>query len=100
MPCTLTPSPYSIKPKTFATCFLFVPDKVEYTEKTGFYVGPDEWPFEQADTVDGLLECIRRYEASHNNNRIREHLQMLGSYEEGGSCERLAQIIEKERRSN
>ena len=81
-------------------CFLFVPDKEEYTKNTGFYIGLDEWPFEQADTVDGLLECIRRYEASHNNNRIREHLQMLGSYEEGGSCERLAQIIEKECRSN
>lgn len=77
-------------------CFLYVPDKEEYIEQTGFYVGLDEWPFEQANTVDTLVECIEHYDKREAKMRIEEHLKQLGSYEQGECCGQIAKRIEQE----
>lgn len=74
-------------------CFLFVTDKAEYTENTGFYVGIDEWPFEQAANMDELVEKIRAYDAAKTNMAIEEHLKKLGSYEKGECCCKVAEKI-------
>ena len=77
-------------------CFLYVPDKEEYIEQTGFYVGLDEWPFEQANTVDTLMECVENYDSEKAKIRIEEHLKRLGSYEQGECCGQIAKRIEQE----
>ncbi|MBQ4058959.1 MAG: CDP-glycerol glycerophosphotransferase family protein [Lachnospiraceae bacterium] len=77
-------------------CFLFVPDKEEYTERTGFYVGLDEWPFDQADTLDDLIEYVKEYDDTTTYVNIEDHLNKLGSYEQGKCCRQIAKRIEKE----
>lgn len=76
-------------------CFLYVPDKKEYTENTGFYVEVDEWPFLQAATMQELLKAITNYRAETGKREIRKHLETLGCYESGKSCQELSCKIKK-----
>ena len=76
-------------------CFLFVPDKEEYISGTGFYVSVNEWPFDQAVTMEQLLQCIQQYDVSQSKERMRNHLEKLGSYENGDCCKTLNAIIQK-----
>ncbi len=76
-------------------CFLYVPDKEEYTERTGFYVNLDEWPFGQADTLESLLQLVKDYDSIKAGETIEEHLHLLGSYEKGNCCEELYNKIIK-----
>jgi predicted RNase H-like HicB family nuclease len=67
-------------------CFLFVPDKEEYTANTGFYVSVEEWPFMQADTLEELVDNMKNYDEALAKKEIDNHLQALGSYESGECC--------------
>lgn len=67
-------------------CFLFVPDKDEYTRNTGFYVGLEQWPFAKAASMGELEKRIRAYDKTEADMRIAEHLEHLGSYESGECC--------------
>lgn len=81
-------------------CFLYVPDKEEYTEKTGFYVELQEWPFEQATNVEDLIQNIQQYDRKKASARMQNHIEQLGSYEQGTCCHQIAEIIEKESEKN
>lgn len=77
-------------------CFLFVPDKEAYTADTGFYVSLDEWPFAQAEDMEGLADNISSYDSEQAEQAVNAHLKQLGSYETGSCCERVAERIMKE----
>ena len=74
-------------------CFLYVPDKEEYTRKTGFYVSIDEWPYAQAENMEELLDHIRQYDEVVTQLRVEQHLQKLGSYETGECCRKIVEKI-------
>lgn len=74
-------------------CFLFVPDKEEYVANTGFYVSIDEWPFEQAKTMEEIVSLIQKYESRIVRQKVKNHLECLGSYEHGRCCEELSKRI-------
>ncbi len=76
-------------------CFLYVPDKEEYTAKTGFYTDLGQWPFDQAKSMETLAENIRNYDAELAVERIAAHFEKLGSYEKGNCCRVVAgRIVE------
>jgi CDP-glycerol glycerophosphotransferase len=74
-------------------CFLFVPDKEEYTANTGFYVSVDKWPFTQARTMEELAEIMKNYDEPLAKQQIEQHLQELGNYEGGECCKGVADRI-------
>ncbi|MBO4337197.1 MAG: CDP-glycerol glycerophosphotransferase family protein, partial [Lachnospiraceae bacterium] len=81
-------------------CVLFVPDKEEYVEKTGFYVGLDEWPFPQTRTVDTLCDEMEKLLSDKNakeeyDKGVKAHLTALGSYETGEAAKGVAQRIKE-----
>jgi CDP-glycerol glycerophosphotransferase len=76
-------------------CFLFVPDKEEYTANTGFYVSVEEWPFMQADTMEELVDNMRNYDEDLAKKEIDNHLQALGSYESGECCKVIGERLTK-----
>lgn len=76
-------------------CFLFVPDKEEYMNNTGFYVSVDQWPFLQAGDMEELLRRIDEYKPDKAEVLIEEHLRKLGSYEKGECCRKVADRIYK-----
>lgn len=74
-------------------CFLFVPDKEEYMQNTGFYVSVDQWPFLQAESMEELLRKIDEYEPEKAEILVEKHLKELGSYERGECCHKVADKI-------
>lgn len=74
-------------------CFLFVPDKEEYVQNTGFYVSVDQWPFSQAESMEELIRKIDEYEPEKAEFLIERHLKELGSYERGECCQKVADKI-------
>ncbi|MBQ9983247.1 MAG: CDP-glycerol glycerophosphotransferase family protein [Lachnospiraceae bacterium] len=74
-------------------CFLYVPDKKEYTAKTGFYVDLDDWPFAEADTTEALIQKIKQYQPDQAVASMEKHADELGSYESGECCKMLAEKI-------
>lgn len=75
-------------------CFLYVPDKEEYIANTGFYVSVDEWPYEQAKTMEELVECIKDYGIEKSKQKVEQHLRQLGSYEDGECCKEICERIQ------
>lgn len=78
-------------------CYLYVPDKDEYIEKTGFYVGLDEWPFLQAKNMEELITIVAGTgtvtKCSQGQAPVEEHLKALGSYETGECCKKVVEMI-------
>lgn len=82
-------------------CLLYIPDRRNYTKKTGFYVGLEKWPFLKAENMKELLEQIDSLQNLKSTQeqlrkKTKGHLQELGSYETGESRKRLAEIILKQ----
>lgn len=77
----------------YRPCFLYVPDREEYTAKTGYYVNLEEWPYLQALTMEELAENIKRYDPAIARESQRKHYEQLGSYETGQCRERIAEKI-------
>ena len=82
-------------------CLLYVPDKAEYTEKNGFYVELDRWPYPQADTMEKLLEELSLLLTDPESmaayrQRIEEHMKELGSYETGEAAAAVAEKIKEQ----
>jgi len=73
--------------------FLYVPDKASYVEHTGFYVGLDEWPFEQAMCMEELESKLCSFDMQTMVQRIEKHRKELESYETGTCCQMLADKI-------
>lgn len=74
-------------------CFLFVPDKEEYMQNTGFYISVDQWPFLQAEDMKGLIRAIDEYKPDKAEILIEKHLRELGSYEKGECCREVVDKI-------
>lgn len=74
-------------------CFLYVPDRETYLEQTGFYVEMDQWPYEQAMSMEELVELICHYDQEETKQRIKAHQELLGSYENGQCCSLIAEKI-------
>ena len=82
-------------------CILYVPDRKEYTEKTGFYVDLEKWPFCKTENMQELLgtvEILQRDKEQEEilKTRVREHLKELGSYETGNSRKMIADKIREQ----
>lgn len=86
----------------YRPCILYVPDKEEYMEQTGFYVGLEEWPFPQAVTESQVAEKILTLmqgteDYSDYVEQINRHYEQLGSYETGHAaetiCNRIREVI-------
>ncbi|MDE6759066.1 MAG: CDP-glycerol glycerophosphotransferase family protein [Lachnospiraceae bacterium] len=82
-------------------CILYVPDRKEYTGKTGFYVDLVRWPFLKAGNMQELLEAVDTLQSDKEQGevlktRVREHLEELGSYESGNSRKIIADKIKEQ----
>lgn len=75
--------------------FLFTPDLEEYERTTGLYTPIDLWPYPYAKDSEQLCSLILNYNEEAALKRIREHHQLLGSYENGTATESVSKIIEE-----
>lgn len=80
--------------------FLFVPDLASYNSNRGLYTSITTWPYDYAETNDGLCELIKNW---HQENQIKKnnvHHELLGNYENGHATEKICKIIESHIRNS
>lgn len=77
--------------------FLFTPDLDYYlNEDRGFYTPIDDWAFPYARTNEELAELIKDFDEDRHLEKVRKHLDTLGSCENGNATEKICQIIVKQ----
>lgn len=79
---------------TYKPIFLFVPDFSEYSFERGFYISPKEWGMPFSKTNEELCENINCFDYDDYKVKIKEHHDLLQSYETGKATEKLCKVIE------
>ncbi|MBD5203673.1 MAG: hypothetical protein HDS82_02205 [Bacteroidales bacterium] len=74
--------------------FLFMPDLQDYLKERDFYTPLDRWPFPYATDVESFCTIIGSHNDKDNENRIKKHLSLLGSYEHGNASLNAVRIID------
>ena len=75
---------------------LYAPDAKEWLSKTGFYGDYYSLPFPIAQSEEGLLDNIAKFDHNAYALKVQQHLDELGSYERADSDELAAQwLIDK-----
>jgi len=75
--------------------FLFTPDIHEYEEDQGLYTPISQWPFPFSTTLQQLCESILNFDEERNVEKIKQHHNVLGSYEDGNATKKIADLIIK-----
>jgi CDP-glycerol glycerophosphotransferase len=75
--------------------FLFVPDIDLYEKERSFYTPIELWPYPAAKTNEDLYQIICDYTQEEAELKIKNHLKLLGSFENGNATEMIGNIIEE-----
>lgn len=76
-------------------CFLFVPDIDEYENERGFFTSPADWPGIICRTEEELCQELEHIEEERSKEIAEKHFVLMGSYEEGTSCEQIMDYIQE-----
>ena len=78
-------------------CFLYTPDLYDYSHNDRhFYFKIDDLPFPYAESQKELFNLIYSFSDSKYREEIDAFLHSIGSFDDGYSCEHIAQYIFKE----
>lgn len=75
--------------------FLYTPDLVEYETMTKFHTPMENWPYRCAMDIEELCSEIMNYDEQKASMKIREHHNLLGSYENGTATSKICEIIRR-----
>lgn len=74
--------------------FLFTPDLEYYlNEDRGFYTPINDWAFPYAQTNQELIELIINFNEEKHIQKVKNHLELLGSFDEGTATQTIRNII-------
>lgn len=77
-------------------CVLYIPDLEQYMEKErGLYFDIDALPFPKARDMDGLCGIVRSFDGEDYQRKLADFQEKIGSFENGGAAQAVAQRIEK-----
>ncbi len=76
--------------------FLYAPDLDEYLKERAFYTDIRSWPFALALNNEELAKNVENFDKKEYNEKIRAHLDALGSCESGKAAFLAAERIAKE----
>lgn len=74
-------------------CFIYAMDLQKYLEDRNFYTPISEWPFPLAESMDGLIENILRFDAQQYEKQVADHHKALGSYETGTAARQIVEYL-------
>ncbi len=74
--------------------FLFTPDLNDYVENRGLYLPIEKWQYPYAENMEYLINNILQYDSEESKEKIKKHLQDLGSYENGNASKKVSEIIQ------
>lgn len=79
----------------FKPCFIYATDIEQYKEDRDFYTPMSEWPFPIATNIKQLVQNMTRFDEAAYVEKVKQHHEALGSYEDGHACERVCRLIEE-----
>ena len=78
---------------TKGVCHLYCYDFEEYDSERGFYSNIMQWPGILSKSEEELYRNIIMFDENEYKKQVKKHHEMLLSYEEGVSCEKIYDII-------
>ena len=80
----------------YKPCFLFCPDLDYYIKNRGFVIDIYKWGFPVCQSNDTLMEQIDKFDFQDFKDKMNNHHDMLGSYEQGHASENIVKYLEEE----
>ena len=77
-------------------CYIYATDLDDYMNERDFYTPIKEWPFPLAKSNEQLINNIKNFDNNSYVKKIEEHLNKMGSYENGISAKRTYEFIKKQ----
>ncbi|MGI5977347.1 MAG: CDP-glycerol glycerophosphotransferase family protein [Candidatus Limivicinus sp.] len=74
-------------------CFLYTFDLEKYDRERSFYVDIHKWGFPVCETFSQLVSAIISFDQEQFSRNMESHYQMLGGYDNGHACKKVAQFI-------
>lgn len=81
-------------------CFIYANDVAQYKDERNFHTPMSEWPFPVATNNDEMEANIAGFDYEAYVERVHQHHQALGSYEDGHATERVCKFINSFMRYN
>jgi len=81
---------------TYRPVFIYAPDIEKYEKERGFYMPVSEWPYPVAHNNEELKNKIIEFDDDQYKEKVKEHHRVSGSYETGNACAKIAELIEKQ----
>lgn len=78
---------------TYKPGFLFTPDLIDYENEVKFHFPIQEWPYPYALNNEELCWQIINYNESEAKSKIKEHHNLLGSYESGEALPKISSLL-------
>ena len=76
--------------------FVYAPDMENYDENERSFAYPvNKWPYPIAESNKALTEKIISFDENEFEERIKKHLEEVGSYEDGKAADKTAFLIEE-----
>ncbi len=72
---------------------LYTPDLEYYESTQRFFTPINQWAYDFCLTSDDVVRGILEYDTTRSDDKIKEHLKRLGSFENGDACKRVADVI-------
>lgn len=77
-------------------CYIYATDLEDYMNERDFYTPIKEWPFPIAKSNEQLINNIKNFDNNSYVKNIEEHLNKMGSYEEGISAKQTYDFIKNQ----
>ncbi|WP_408070389.1 CDP-glycerol glycerophosphotransferase family protein [Butyrivibrio sp. JL13D10] len=74
-------------------CILFIPDEDNYLANRGLYKNIKEWRIPIANSNEELINCIKNLSDKEMADAMKDHLDLLGSFENGKASETVYRIL-------
>lgn len=76
-------------------CFVYAPDLETYKNEDRAFAYPvEQWPYPIATSNAELLENIKHFNKTQYIQKVKEHHEFAGCYDQGNAAEKVTRIIE------
>ena len=72
---------------------MYTPDLETYKEDVNFLTPIELWPYPYAETIASLCKLILNYNEKDAEEKIKQHHELLGSFETGKATDKICDLM-------
>lgn len=77
----------------YKPAFLYTPDLETYKEDVNFLTPIELWPYPYAETIASLCKLILNFDEKEAEEKIKQHHELLGSFETGKATDKICDLM-------